>query len=149
MAISNHLLEIKEYSDPGYLPLVDYGAWRVAVLNYIDELLPENITHMQRHDQTDEVFVLLAGSCVLFLGEGDDRIEHIYAQEMEPFKVYNVKKGCWHTHTLDPDGRVLIVENCNTGNANSPLIELSLTQRRELVELAELLSARRHAPLSP
>ncbi len=43
MAISKDLLEVKEYADEGYKPVIDYGQWRVAVLNYCDELLPEEI----------------------------------------------------------------------------------------------------------
>ena len=66
------LLDITEYTGEGYLPLIAYGAWRVAILNYIDELLPENIGKMQRHDNTDEVFVLLKGRCILFVAEGAD-----------------------------------------------------------------------------
>ena len=70
MEIPKTLLEIRSYTGEGYLPLIDFGAWRVAILRYIDELLPERLTHMQRHDETDEVFVLLAGRCILYLGEG-------------------------------------------------------------------------------
>ena len=45
--IPETLLEIHDYNGEGYRPLIDYGAWRVAILNYIDELLPENIGKMQ------------------------------------------------------------------------------------------------------
>jgi len=55
------LLKIKEYKDKGYKPLIDYQTWRIAFLNYIEELLPENINKFQRHDKTDEVFALLKG----------------------------------------------------------------------------------------
>jgi len=63
-------LEVTQYTGEGYAPLIDYADWRVAVLRYIDELLPQNLATMQRHDETDEVFVLLAGRCILFLGAG-------------------------------------------------------------------------------
>src|SRR5204862_4243063 len=106
MPVSEKLVEISEYKGIGYQPLVDYGAWRVAILNYHPELLPENIDNMQRHDETDEVFVLLAGQCTLFLGEGGDAITGIVAEDMQPFKLYNVKRGAWHTHTLSEDAMV-------------------------------------------
>jgi hypothetical protein len=70
--IDRQLLDITEYTDEGYLPLIAYGAWRVAILNYIDELLPHNIGKLQRHDNTDEIFVLLKGRCLLFVAEGLD-----------------------------------------------------------------------------
>ncbi len=137
------LLEISTYTGEGYRPLIDYGQWRVAILRYIDELLPENIGKMQRHDETDEVFVLLNGRCILFLGEGEDAVEAIHAEDMQPLKLYNVKRGAWHSHTLDEAATVLIVENCDTTLANSPEIELTADQRRQLIELTQTLWAAR------
>jgi hypothetical protein len=133
--MNTNLLEISDYTGEGYRPLIDYGHWRVAILRYIDELRPENIGKMQRHAETDEVFVLLNGRCILFLGDGDESVVSIHAQDMEPLKLYNVKHSVWHTHTLSDDATVLIVENQNTAAHNSPEIELSATQRRQLVEL--------------
>ena len=134
MAIDPALLEIHEYTGPGYLPLVDYGAWRVAVLRYIDELKVQAIDKMQRHDETDEIFVLLAGRFILFLGEGQDSISSIHAEDLQPLKIYNVKKGAWHTHTLSRDAVVLIVENRDTDNHNSPMLELSAGQIAKMCE---------------
>ncbi|NLG84821.1 MAG: hypothetical protein GX493_09515 [Firmicutes bacterium] len=128
------LLEIRECPEEGYRPLIDYGAWRVAALGPCEELLPERITSMQKHDETDEVFVLLRGRCLLFLGEGVNSIETIYAQEMEPLKVYNVKRGVWHTHVLSTEAMVLIVENRDTSAANSPIQPLTAAQQAEIVE---------------
>lgn len=135
MKISEDLLAVKEYQDEGYQPLVSYQNWRVAVLNYCAELLPENIDSMQRHDQTDEVFVLLQGRCILFLGQGEEEITDIYAQDLQPGKVYNVKRSTWHTHTLSKDASVLIVENDDTAEENSPEKKLTSQQQKKLVEL--------------
>jgi len=133
--IDRQLLDITEYADAGYLPLVVYGAWRVAILNYIDELLPENIGKLQRHDNTDEVFVLLKGRCILFVAEGANRVEAIHAEDMQPLKLYNMKRGTWHTHTLDHEAMVLIIENDDTGPINSPEIRLSAEHRAQLSTL--------------
>lgn len=127
-----HLLQVREYNGEGYRPLIDFGSWRVAVLRYIDELLPERLTKMQRHDETDEVFVLLQGRCVLFLAEGRENIGAIHAVEMQPLKLYNVRRGTWHTHTLDEQAVVLIVENCDTTDANSPQLDLTPVQRTDI-----------------
>lgn len=135
------LLDVHAYDAPGYAPLVDYGAWRVAMLNAIDELLPERLTTMQRHDKTDEVFVLLRGRCILFIGEGTERVTFIHAVDMEPFTVYNIRRGVWHTHTLSRDASVLVVENCDTNEANSPRIALTPEQRAEIMRLTEDLWA--------
>lgn len=135
----HNLLEIKEYTSEGYKPVVDYESWRVAILNYCEELLPQNIDKMQKHEKTDEVFLLLKGNCILFLADGDKEIEKIYAKNMEPLKVYNVKRSVWHTHTLTKNTVILIVENKNTSSANSPEKSLTDKQQDKLVKLTETL----------
>ena len=139
MGISEKLLEVRDHGAEGYKPLIDFDTWRVAILNYSDTLLPENITSMQRHDETDEVFVLLRGRCILFLGQGPDSVTEISAEDMKPMKVYNVKQGAWHTHTLSTDAMVLIVENRDTTYGNSPFCSLTETQQKEIVERTRTL----------
>ena len=139
MMIDESLLQITEYAGIGYQPLIDFANWRVAILRYHEELLPQNILAAQRHDETDEVFVLLAGRCILFIGEGRDTVTAIQAADMQPLKLYNVKRSTWHTHTLSPDATVLIVENRDTVEANSPQIPLTATQRQQLSQLTQSL----------
>ncbi len=137
MSVDRNQLEILSYGEAGYQPIIDYGSWRVAVLRYCDELLPQNLDAMQRHDETDEVFILLAGHCILFIGDGDETVETITGVEMEPLNYYNVKRGAWHTHSLDRDATVLIVENRDTSDANSPRIALTPAQRAHILELGK------------
>jgi hypothetical protein len=133
--IPERLLEVREHNAPGYIPLIDYGAWRVALMRGEEQYLPENIHNLQKHLETDEVFVLLSGRCILFLGEGDAAVTSIHAAEMESYKLYNVKKSCWHSHTFSADALVIIVENRDTTDANSPFVELTPDQRAEIVRL--------------
>ena len=135
MNIPEKLLEVREYNKEGYSPVVDYCAWRVAVLNYSDQLLPQNLKAVQRHNETDEVFILLRGRCILFIGDGDQEVTGLFAVNMEPFKLYNVKKSTWHTHTLDKDAMVLIVENRDTTFDNSPFCSLSDMQQQMIIQL--------------
>ena len=135
--ISEKLLEVREHLGPGYRPLVDFEAWRVALLNFSEELRLENIDRLQRHNETDEVFVLLQGRCLLFVGDGDEAVSKIQAVELEQGRLYNVKKGVWHHHTLSEDARVLVVENRDTTYDNSPFCSLTGPQREELRRLAD------------
>jgi hypothetical protein len=137
--INERLLEIRSFDGVGYQPLIDYDKWRVAILRYCDDLLPERIFAMQRHNETDEVFVLLEGRCILFLGEGNDTITSITAVDMVPRKLYNIKRGVWHSHTLNNDASVLIVENHDTAIQNSPKKLLDDNQRRRIVEITHEL----------
>lgn len=129
------LLEIREHRGEGYKPVVDFGAWRTAVLNWSPRDLPESIHTMQKHVETDEVFVLLSGSCVLLVADGGETPGTVEAETMLPLKAYNVKKGVWHGHSLSRDASVFIVENRDTGAANSPVVELSAAQRNRVRQL--------------
>lgn len=137
--IDEHLLEIHNCEGMGYQPLIDYDKWRVAILRYSDELLPERIFTMQRHDETDEVFVLLEGRCILFIAEVNDTIASITGIDLEPRKIYNVKRGVWHNHTLSNDASVLIVENRDTTKQNSPKKILNDDQRQRITDITHEL----------
>jgi hypothetical protein len=137
--LSESLIEVHEHNGPDYMPLVDYQSWRVALMNYTPDLTADKISRMQKHTETDEVFVLMTGRCILFLGEGEDSVTRIHAVDMEPYKLYNVKRGAWHSHTFSEDARVLIVENRDTVVENSPFVGLSEEQQKEIVELTKIL----------
>jgi len=133
MPIDPSLLAVHTHNEPAFRPVVDFEGWRVAVLNYVEHLEPENLTNMQRHDETDEVFVLLKGRCILFVGDGKDTVGRIQAADMAAGTVYNVRRGVWHTHTLSRDASVLVVENRDTTTDNSPFCELTSAQTEGLV----------------
>ncbi len=130
-------LEIIDFPQEDYMPLKDYGSWRVAVLKYCKNTELSRIDWMQKHNETDEVFVLLNGRCTLILAEDGKMPNHFRAIEMQPHRLYNIKKGNWHNHILDADGEVLIVENQNTSDENSPvyrMTEQDISQMRQAVK---------------
>lgn len=106
-------VEVYDYNGKNYHTAMRFGDWRVAYLNHGDIFMEENFERVERHNETDEVFVLLCGKAALIIGEELNRIE------MEPHKLYNVPKGVWH-HIFTSEGAgVLIVENENTGKENT------------------------------
>ncbi len=136
----NNYIETIEFINEGYTPLVDYDKWRVAVLRYIDMLLPQNIDNFQAHSETDEVFVLLSGRCILFYGDNiNNKIENIQYIDMKPNKIYNVKKGIYHTHTLTKDANVFIVENKDTNDENSPKVMIKEEVNNQLVSIVNTI----------
>lgn len=138
--MNKEYIDVKSLDSVGYKPIDSYENWLVAVLNYTDEYLPQNITTLQKHVETDEIFVLLKGGCVLFSGGNDkDKLGEITAVNMEPMKLYNVKRATWHSHTLSKDGSVLIVENKDTTDDNSFELELNADQKKKVVSLAKEL----------
>ena len=106
-------LEVTEYDGPGYKPLVDFNGWRVAVANYMPKLELSRLDFLERHLETDEVFVLLQGEGGLLIGK--ERLQ----VSLEIGKVCNVKRGIWHRVYMTPGAKVLIVENTDTGSHNT------------------------------
>jgi ureidoglycolate hydrolase len=110
----NENIEIYEYDGEGYEPSMHFGEWRVAIMNYSDQLA--SFGKYERHMLTDEVFVLLDGKATLIVGDGKDEVK------MEKFKIYNIKKAVWHATVMSRDAKILIVENHNTSAENSEKI---------------------------
>jgi hypothetical protein len=133
------LLAIQASHSPGFTPLVDSGEWRAALLNFSPELTPDRIVEFQRHNESHELFVLLQGRCILFIGDGNDPVTGLYAQDLEPITLYTVRQAVWHAHALSPDAKLLIVENRNTSRLNSPRANMTIAQRAELLRLTHLI----------
>lgn len=95
---------------------------------------------MEKHNETDEVFVLLKGEFILFLKtEAGEKPGKIYGIKLRPFKIYNVKKGVLHTHVLSKNCSILIVENQDTSKSNSTQVLLTKEERREIKTIAKQL----------
>jgi len=106
-------LDIYDYNGPDFQVVHSFGSWRVAYLRRSPRFTPEGMTQMERHMETDEIFVLLQGQATLLLGED------IVPQEMEQGKVYNIRKAVWHNILVSEDAKVLVVENTDTTAENS------------------------------
>ncbi|MHC5055990.1 MAG: hypothetical protein ACYTKD_14880 [Planctomycetota bacterium] len=142
MTIGDSLLHVSSLDGPGYVPVVDFGAWRVALMNRGDECAPGGVARMERHNETDEVFVLLEGRAILFIGEAAEDgtgVGRIHPCAMERSKLYNVRRTAWHACALSADAKVLIVENRDTTRANSDYVDLEDGQRAEIAREAAAL----------
>ena len=99
----------------------------------------ERAETMQRHNETDEVFVLLNGKCVLFIASDSEKPENPSGELMEPLKIYNVPKGYWHAHVLEDMASVLIVENRETTAENSPHAAIPDKMRDDMQKISKEL----------
>jgi len=137
MTPDNAFIEICESKKIGYNILTQFQSWRVAVINNGEELIPDPVIEMQKHDLTDEAFILIKGKCVLAIADGEDAPENITLIRMESQKLYNVKRSVWHACIRFPDSAVIVVENSETSLSNSPVAPLTTQQ---VIELRENLS---------
>ena len=71
--MATSLCEIVDCRLADYSPLVDHGSWRVVSLRPVFPLPPEQLEVVERHSESDEVFVLLEGKVVLVIaGHGPE-----------------------------------------------------------------------------
>ena len=105
------MLETYEWSGEGFEPLVFTENWQAALLNWEPLFDRKNLDEIERHNHTDEVFVLLRGQAVLFTRPEGGALQ---AVEMAAGKIYKVPAGIWHNIVATRDVSFLIVENRDT-----------------------------------
>ena len=102
-----HRVDIHTYDEPDFQPVVQTAGWLVALMNWSPRFDLSQFGTLERHLQTDEVFVLQKGRSILFV-ETDSGVQLI---DMEPGVVYNVTIGTYHNVTGTRDAQWLIVES--------------------------------------
>lgn len=103
-------LQIHEWNQEGYKPLVFHHDWMVAQLNWEPSFDPAKLGEIERHNRTDEVFVLIRGKAIIFtMDEQGMRIE-----EMRPGVIHNVLQSVWHGLLATRDACWIIVESRDT-----------------------------------
>ena len=107
-----------EYRGEGYLRQVNGAKWTLAALNYAARFDERNIVDLERHNLTDETFVLLEGEATLLVGEKAERVK------LTPLRFYNVRAGIWHNIIVTPGTRCLVAENANTSKDNTDYLDL-------------------------
>jgi ureidoglycolate hydrolase len=135
--MDDRIMQISEYNGPGYRPLIDSSGWRVAILRWDPSMLPEKMEFMERHTQTDEVFVLLNGLATLILGGNGPQANCEFLQDMQKGKLYNVKRNAWHAIFTSQDAAILIVENQDTGEENTEYSRISEGNKQEILSSSQ------------
>jgi mannose-6-phosphate isomerase-like protein (cupin superfamily) len=135
--MNENWLQIREHTGQGFQSLVFFEGWRVAILNYLNDIRPEYNNTMERHTETDEVFVLLKGRGVLIIGGNALIVDDVFSQVMEVGKIYNVRRNTWHTILLTPDASILLMENGDTGDENSEYLKISEDQHKMIMKIAQ------------
>ncbi len=132
--LENQLL-VEEYSGEGLKRVVESGSWFVGIKNYKPFNDVDNLSALERHFLTDEVFVLLEGRCILLIDQSPDQSgSDIISVPMEKDLVYCIKKGVWHNTIVSRDVKIILVENRDTSMENSAMYDLSPEQIQTLIQ---------------
>jgi ureidoglycolate hydrolase len=135
--MGEEILAIRKYEGDGYKALIDFKSWRVAILRWAPFMAVERLDSMERHTQTDEVFVLLSGNASILLGGNGNEVDQVQVKEMEAEKFYNVRQNAWHAVLMNEDASILIVEESNTGEGNTEYSQLNEGLRQEIRAIAQ------------
>ncbi len=125
MAVPTSLVEIGESFEQRYKPVLDFHGWRVAMLRYFDAVSPEGFRQVERHRETNEVFILTAGTADLIVCEGNAQPTHPYIFPMALHVAYNIQQAVWHHVLMSPDAHIILFERTDTTVENSDYAQLA------------------------
>jgi len=108
------LIETYTHPGEGYNPFFIKDNWQVAQLNYTPDQDIFGIKKMDKHGQTDEVFILLRGTAVLIAAEEHATGFTFQCVRMKPGITYNIPVNVWHNIATEKDAELIIVEKSNT-----------------------------------
>jgi mannose-6-phosphate isomerase-like protein (cupin superfamily) len=130
------LIEIFTYSETGYKPCLITSKWQAALLNYADTVAFSAMNRVEKHEHTDEVFVLLEGTATLIAAEfNNDGTVRWDVKPLQTGVIYNIPIGVWHNVAMSEDARIFIVEDANTHLNDVIYQSLSEAQQQELNKL--------------
>ncbi|MDF2590560.1 MAG: cupin [Clostridia bacterium] len=129
-------IETYAFNGEGMNRVFENEKWTVGIKNWKPANDITGIDCLERHNLTDELFVLLSGSCTLiFANETEDGLE--FGQvSMEPNKVYNIPATLWHNTITCKDTKMVLIEDSSTSMDNSDIYPLS---REELETVKSLV----------
>jgi type II secretory pathway component PulL len=135
------LLKIGQYFADGYKPVLDFEGWRVAMLRYGEFVDVKTLHQVERHRETNEVFILTAGEADLILCSGDAVPDKAYVLPMRQNVAYNIPIDGWHHVIMRQDAHIILFEKTNTSRENSDYAKLNQEQLRQIKQLLRPLGA--------
>lgn len=123
-------MEILNYSfdGEGMQRVFENEKWTVGIKNWKPANDITGINNLERHNKTDELFVLIAGSCTLIYANEKDGELELKTVKMEKNKVYNIPSTLWHNTITSKDTKMILIEDSNTSMDNTELVDLNSEQ---------------------
>ncbi|HQY92695.1 hypothetical protein [Caldilinea sp.] len=120
------LVEIGSSFAQTYQSVLTFSGWKVAMLRCFEIVAPENFTRVERHWNTNEVFILTAGEADLILfDDADGTPTQSFVIAMQHSVAYNVRQSIWHHVIMSPDAHVILIEREETGPATTDYYALA------------------------
>lgn len=124
-----------QYAGDGMLRIYDNKDWMVGIKNYKKGNDIRYINCLELHKETEELFVLIEGSCTLVYANEEESKLIFSAIVMAPDTVYSIPRGLLHNTITKEDSKLIIIENSNTSMENSEIQTLTSQDLEELREI--------------
>jgi ureidoglycolate hydrolase len=125
-SVPEHLVEIGASFEQTYKPVLDFHGWKVAMLRHFAVVAAEGFYRVERHWNTNEVFILTAGKADLIILEGDEMPTTPYVFPMQLNVAYNIQQSVWHHVVMSPDAHIILFERSETSVETTDYAELPL-----------------------
>ena len=124
-----------EFNGEGMQRVFENEKWTVGIKNWKPANDITGISNLERHNLTDELFVLVAGNCTLIYANETDQGLEFGAVAMEPNKVYNIPATLWHNTVTQKDTKMILIEDSSTSMDNSDIYDLSAEELEKVKSL--------------
>ncbi|WP_026891029.1 cupin domain-containing protein [Lacrimispora aerotolerans] len=125
-----------EFTGEGMQRVYENEKWTVGIKNWKPANDITGIDCLERHNKTDELFVLTEGACTLIYANETDNGLEFSSVQMEPGKVFNIPATLWHNTITQKDTKMILIEDSNTSMENSDIFNLNEKQIAAIRSLA-------------
>ncbi|MFV0240052.1 MAG: cupin [Lacrimispora sphenoides] len=129
-------IAVYEYGGEGMQRVFENEKWTVGIKNWKPANDVTGIDCLERHNKTDELFVLVEGACTLAYANESEKGLEFGVVNMQPNKVYNIPATLWHNTITQKDTKMILIEDSNTSMNNSDILELDEEQIAKIRSLA-------------
>jgi mannose-6-phosphate isomerase-like protein (cupin superfamily) len=96
------------------------------------------ISNLERHNTTDEMFVLVEGHCTLIQAdENPDGSLSFKPVPMEKGKLYVIPRSEWHNTITEKDTKMFLIEDSNCSGENSDVRDLTKDEIAKIQSLVK------------
>lgn len=131
-------MEIKNYDfvGEGMHRVYENEKWCIGLKNWKPANDITGISNLERHNTTDEMFVLLNGECTLIQGDTLEEGKMFFkAYPMEKGKLYVIPKSVWHNTITQKDTKLVLIEDSNCSGENSDVRELTMDEIADIKKI--------------
>lgn len=131
-AVPEHLMQIGESFLPQYQPVLDFEGWRVAMLRCFDPTRPGHFQKVERHNETNEVFILTDGEADLIVCDNGPIPGNAFVFPMKKNVAYNIGQSVWHHVVMSEDAHIILFEKSSVSTENSDYYYFDKEGREEM-----------------